>query len=225
MNVRDRNNMRILGADTEDVPTLVLAHGFGCDQTMWRLVAAPLSERYRVVLFDHVGSGGSDPSAWDAGRYSKLDGYALDIVDDLGTGGVVFVGHSVAAMMGVVAAGLRPGVFAQLGLVAPSPRYIDDGDYRGGFSRADIDDLLESLDSNYLGRPTGRNSPMNSPRVSVAPIRPARGCSRAPRSCPTIARTSPGSRCPPWFWNAHRTRSRPPGSARTSRTGYPTAGW
>ncbi|ULE34951.1 alpha/beta fold hydrolase [Mycobacterium sp. IDR2000157661] len=154
MNVRERNNVRVLGAEGDGVPTLMLAHGFGCDQNMWRLVAAPLSRRYRIVLFDHAGSGRSDPSAWDADRYATLDSYArdvLDIVDELELRDVVFVGHSVAAMMGVLAACARPEAFAKLVLVAPSPRYIDDGDYRGGFSRADIDDLLESLDSNYLG--------------------------------------------------------------------------
>jgi sigma-B regulation protein RsbQ len=152
MNVRIRNNVRILGAD--DAPTLLLAHGFGCDQNMWRQVATPLSDRFRIVLFDHVGSGQADPSAWDPQRYSALESYAediLELVDGLGLRDVVFVGHSVAAMMGVLATCARPAAFAKLVLVAPSPRYIDDGEYRGGFSHADIDDLLESLDNNYLG--------------------------------------------------------------------------
>jgi sigma-B regulation protein RsbQ len=152
MDVRARNNVHILGVDR--APTVMLAHGFGCDQEMWRRVTAPLSERFRIVLFDHVGSGRADPSAWDAARYASLDAYAsdiLDIVDGLQLRDAVFVGHSVAAMMGVLAAGARPGAFAKLVLVTPSPCYIDDGDYRGGFTRADIDDLLDSLESNYLG--------------------------------------------------------------------------
>ena len=152
MDVRVRNNVHILGVD--GAPTVMLAHGFGCDQEMWRRVTAPLSERFRIVLFDHVGSGGADPSAWDPDRYASLDAYAsdiLDIVDGLELQDAVFVGHSVAAMMGVLAAGARPGAFAKLVLVTPSPCYIDDGDYRGGFTRADIDDLLDSLESNYLG--------------------------------------------------------------------------
>jgi sigma-B regulation protein RsbQ len=152
MDVRARNNVHILGVDR--APTVMLAHGFGCDQEMWRRVTAPLSERFRIVLFDHVGSGGADPSAWDADRYASLDAYAsdiLDIVDGLELRDAVFVGHSVAAMMGVLAAGARPSAFAKLVLVTPSPCYIDDGDYRGGFSRGDIDDLLDSLESNYLG--------------------------------------------------------------------------
>ena len=108
MDVRVRNNVHILGVD--GAPTVMLAHGFGCDQEMWRRVTAPLSERFRIVLFDHVGSGGADPSAWDPDRYASLDGYAsdiLDIVDGLELRDAVFVGHSVAAMMGVLAAGAR----------------------------------------------------------------------------------------------------------------------
>lgn len=152
MDVRDRNHVHMLGV--EGGPTVMLAHGFGCDQNMWRHVAAPLSERFRVVLFDHVGSGSSDPSAWDPQRYAALGGYAediLQIVDGLGLRDTVFVGHSVAAMMGVLASTNRPDAFAKLVLVAPSPRYIDDVGYRGGFSSADIDELLDSLESNYLG--------------------------------------------------------------------------
>lgn len=152
MDVRVRNNVHFLGP--EEAPTLMLAHGFGCDQEMWRRVTAPLSRHFRVVLFDHVGSGGADPSAWDPQRYASLDGYATDIlelVDQLQLRDPVFVGHSVAAMMGVLAAAERPDAFAKLVLVTPSPCYIDDADYRGGFTRADIDDLLDSLDSNYLG--------------------------------------------------------------------------
>jgi sigma-B regulation protein RsbQ len=178
MNVRIRHHVRILGVDADsdadshanDVPTLVLAHGFGCDQNMWRLVWGLLEDRYRIVVFDHVGSGKADPSAWDPHRYARLDSYAddiLDIVDGLNLRGAVFVGHSVAAMMGVLAAGARPDAFAKLVLVTPSPRYIDDGDYRGGFSRADIDDLLESLDSNYLGW-----SRAIAPTIMGAPDRP-----------------------------------------------------
>ncbi|MCG5432022.1 alpha/beta hydrolase [Mycobacterium sp. MYCO198283] len=152
MDVRARNNVRIVGDAHR--PTLLLAHGFGCDQNLWRLMVPALSDRFRLVLFDHVGAGASDPAAWDADRYASLQGFAediLDIVHALELTDVVFVGHSVAAMMGVLAANAEPDRFAKLVLLAPSPRYVDDGDYRGGFSRADIDELLESLDSNYLG--------------------------------------------------------------------------
>lgn len=152
MDVRSRNNVRIVGPD--DGPTVVLAHGFGCDQNLWRLVTARLVPEFRVVLFDHVGSGASDPAAWDAARYSSLQGYAddvLELVRELDLDDVVFVGHSVAAMMGVLAVGADPSRFAKLVLLTPSPCYVDDADYRGGFSRADIDELLDSLESNYLG--------------------------------------------------------------------------
>ncbi|MFD1146359.1 alpha/beta fold hydrolase [Saccharothrix hoggarensis] len=152
MDVRSRNNVVVTGE--ADGPVVVLAHGFGCDQNMWRLVVPTLAEKCRVVLFDHVGAGGSDLSAWNAQRYSTLDGYASDVLDlcrELDLRDVVFVGHSVAAMIGVLAAAAEPSRFGKLVLVTPSPRYIDDGDYRGGFSAADIEELLDSLDSNYLG--------------------------------------------------------------------------
>jgi sigma-B regulation protein RsbQ len=133
---------------------MVFAHGFGCDQHMWRFVAPAFEDTHKVVLFDHVGAGRSDLSAYDPDRYASLDGYALDvleIVHDLQLRDVIFVGHSVSAMIGVLAANREPELFDRLVLVGPSPRYIDEGTYRGGFSRADIEEMLDSLDSNYLG--------------------------------------------------------------------------
>jgi sigma-B regulation protein RsbQ len=133
---------------------MLFAHGFGCDQQMWRLVAPAFEEDHRIVLFDHVGAGGSDKSAYDRQRYGSLDGYAedvLEICEELGLTRVIFVGHSVSAVIGVLAAIREPDRFEKLILVGPSPRYLDDGGYSGGFSRADIDELLESLESNYLG--------------------------------------------------------------------------
>lgn len=135
-------------------PVVVLAHGFGCDQNLWRLVVPELEKHFRVVLFDHVGAGGSDVSAWSPERYSTLDGYVQDVIElcqELGLGPVTFVGHSVSSMIGVLAVVQEPGLFDKLVLLTPSPSYIDDGDYRGGFSEQDIDELLDSLDSNYLG--------------------------------------------------------------------------
>lgn len=156
MEVFARNNVTVLG---DEGPTLVLSHGFGCDQNMWRPLVERLRTRYRLVLFDHVGCGGADPLAWDAAKYSSLQGFADDVVDlmdaleadVLDAPGVTFVGHSVSAMIGVLAANAKPASFDALVLVTPSPRYVDDDDYRGGFSSADIDELLESLHSNYLG--------------------------------------------------------------------------
>lgn len=151
-NVRARNNVVVTGR--VDGPVVMLAHGFGCDQNMWRHLTPTLGDTYRVVLFDHVGSGRADPSAWDPDRYSTLSGYADDVLQichDLDLEKIIFVGHSVSSMIGVLAANREPERFAGLVLVTPSPRYIDDAEYRGGFTAADIDELLESLDSNYLG--------------------------------------------------------------------------
>jgi sigma-B regulation protein RsbQ len=133
---------------------MLFAHGFGCDQNMWRFVAPAFEDRYRVILFDHVGAGGSDLQAYDRAKYSSLAGYAEDILEicrELELHDVVFVGHSVRAMMGVLAAVEEPARFDRLVLVGPSPRYLDDEAYVGGFSREDIDGLLDSLESNYLG--------------------------------------------------------------------------
>jgi sigma-B regulation protein RsbQ len=152
MDVQIRNNVVVMGP--ENGPTVLLAHGFGCDQNLWRLVAPALAERFRVVLFDYVGSGGSDVSAWQEARYANLSGYADDVLEicrEMDLHDVVFVGHSVSSMVGVVAANREPSRFSKLVLLVPSPCYVDDADYRGGFSRADIDELLESLESNYLG--------------------------------------------------------------------------
>jgi sigma-B regulation protein RsbQ len=152
VDLRVRNNVRIAGA--EHGPVIMLAHGFGCDQNLWRLVEARLASSFQLILFDHVGCGASDPSAWNPERYESLQGYAddiLGIVDELDVQDVTFVGHSVAAMMGVLAVSKDPSRFARLVLLTPSPCYIDHDDYRGGFSRGDIDELLDSLESNYLG--------------------------------------------------------------------------
>jgi sigma-B regulation protein RsbQ len=137
-----------------DGQPMLFAHGFGCDQNMWRLVAPRFEDRFRVVLFDHVGAGRSDLSAYDTERYASLDAYAddvLEICQELDLQDVVFVGHSVSSMIGLLAAAREPSRFAKLVMVGPSPRYIDDEGYVGGFSREDIDDMLGSLESNYLG--------------------------------------------------------------------------
>jgi sigma-B regulation protein RsbQ len=152
VDVYARNNIQIVGA--ADGPLIVLAHGFGCDQQLWHRVVDRLKTDFRLLLLDHVGCGASDPASWDAQKYSSLTGYAadvLDIVRELDFRNVVFVGHSVAAMIGALAVIAEPGRFAKLVMLTPSPRYIDDGDYRGGFLQPDIDELLESLELNYLG--------------------------------------------------------------------------
>ncbi|MFE1585044.1 alpha/beta fold hydrolase [Streptomyces sp. NPDC058737] len=152
MDVKRRNNVTVTGNPLGR--TVVLAHGFGCDQNMWRHTLPALVDDYRVVLFDYVGSGRSDLSAFSEHRYASLDGYATDVVEicaALDLRDAVFVGHSVSAMIGVLAAGRVPSRIGALVMVAPSPCYIDDDGYRGGFSAEDIDELLTSLESNYLG--------------------------------------------------------------------------
>ncbi len=132
----------------------MFAHGFGCDQTMWRLVAPAFEQRYRVVLFDHIGCGNSDPTGYDPAAYARLDRYAEDVAaicQDLELSNVTFVGHSVSAMIGVLAHIAHPDLITALVLIGPSSRYVDEGDYTGGFSRADIDELLELMDANRLG--------------------------------------------------------------------------
>jgi sigma-B regulation protein RsbQ len=182
-----RNNVVLCGR--EDGPVVMLAHGFGCDQNLWRRVVPGLERDFRVVLFDHVGAGHSDLSAWDPERYATLDGYADDVLricGELDLRQVVLVGHSVSAMIGVLAVTREPERFAGLVLLCPSPRYIDDAGYRGGFSQADIDELLDSLDSNYLGW-----SAAMAPVIMGNPERPELGEELANSFCrtdPQIAR-------------------------------------
>lgn len=154
MDVVARLNATVAGPD--DAPPMVFAHGFGCDQNMWRYVAPHFADEFRVVLFDYVGCGGSNDAAWEPERYSTLEGYAtdvLDLVDELDLRDVVFVGHSVSSMIGAIAVAREPERFSRLVMVGPSPRYIDDptAGYVGGFGEADIAELLDSLSSNYLG--------------------------------------------------------------------------
>jgi len=147
-----RNNVVTHGPADEQ--PIVFAHGFGCDQNMWRFVWPAFAEDHHVVLFDHVGAGESDLAAYDFDRYASLQAYADDVLEichELDLHEVIFVGHSVAAMIGALAAAAEPDRFARLVLIGPSPRYIDDGDYVGGFSAQDIDGLLESMESNHLG--------------------------------------------------------------------------
>ncbi|MGW0545316.1 alpha/beta fold hydrolase [Streptomyces griseoincarnatus] len=193
MDIRRRNNVTVTGR--ADGQVLLLAHGFGCDQNMWRLVLPTLAESYRVVLFDYVGSGRGDASAWDERRYSSLEGYAADVLEvceELDLWDVTFVGHSVSAMVGVLAAAKAPQRFARLVMVAPSPCYIDDDGYRGGFSADDIDELLESLESNYLGW-SAAMAPVimgNSDRPELGEELTASFCATDPDMARVFARTT-----------------------------------
>jgi sigma-B regulation protein RsbQ len=152
---------------------MVFAHGFGCDQTMWRFLAPVFAERFRTITFDLVGSGGSDLSAYDRSKYGSLHGYAddlIEILDECASGPVVFVGHSVSTMIGMLATIKAPERFAAQVMVGPSPCYINDGDYVGGFSREDIEELLETLETNYLGW-----SSSMAPAIMGVPERPELG--------------------------------------------------
>ncbi len=166
-----RNNVKVGGQ--ADAPPMVFAHGFGCDQSMWRFVEPVFRDGYRTVLFDYVGAGESDLSAYDSDRYGTLQGYADDVLEicrELGLERVTFVGHSVSSMIGVLAALKEPGRFDRLVLIGPSPRFINDGDYCGGFNREDVEELLRSLDSNYLGW-----SSAMAPVIMANPDRPELG--------------------------------------------------
>jgi sigma-B regulation protein RsbQ len=151
MQVLKRNNVKVFGKGKRP---MLFAHGFGCDQNMWRFVYPAFENDYSIVLFDHVGAGGSDLSAYDVNKYDSLEGYAddiLEIIQELDLKDIIFVGHSVSSIIGIMAAANEPERFSHLILVGPSPSYINDGDYTGGFTRQQIDELLESLDNNHLG--------------------------------------------------------------------------
>ncbi|KZE92335.1 MULTISPECIES: alpha/beta fold hydrolase [unclassified Agromyces] len=188
-----RNNVTVTG-DPAGRP-IVFAHGFGCSQEVWHAVAPRFESDHRVVLFDAVGSGASDLGAYDPARYDSLHGYAddlLEILDALDLHDAVFVGHSVAAMVGVLASNVDPSRFGALVLVGPSPRYLDDDDYTGGFSHADIEGLLDALDANYLGW-----SETMAPLIMGNPARPELGsdltesfCSVDPRIASQFARVT-----------------------------------
>ncbi|BBB97150.1 MULTISPECIES: alpha/beta fold hydrolase [Bradyrhizobium] len=187
-----RNNVRVRGAGHR---TMIFAHGFGCDQNMWRFVAPAFEKDFMTVVFDHVGAGGSDLSAYDSAKYSTLSGYAKDVVEigtELGLKDSAFVGHSVSSMIGVLAARQAPGMFGKLVLIGPSPRYIDDDGYVGGFSAQQIEELLRFLDSNHMGW-----SMQMAPMIMGNPDRPELGqeltnnfCSTDPEIAKAFARVT-----------------------------------
>jgi sigma-B regulation protein RsbQ len=175
-----RNNVKVIGSGER---ALVLAHGFGCDQNMWRFIVPAFASDFKVVTFDQVGAGGSDLSAYSKEKYSSLQGYAddlLEICHELALENIVYVGHSVSAMIGVLAAAVYPQVFSKLVLVGPSPRYINDGDYVGGFTASQIEELLEFMDSNHMGW-----SVAMAPSIMGNPDRPELGEELANSFCRT----------------------------------------
>jgi sigma-B regulation protein RsbQ len=179
MSVATRNNVHVNGTG----PTMVFAHGFGCDQNMWRLLAPRYAKRFRTVMFDQVGSGQSDLKAYDTKKYDSLHGYAadvLEIVKEFAEGPVLFVGHSVGAMIGMLAGLKAPELFAGHLMVGPSPCYVNEGDYVGGFTREDIDGLLQMLESNYLGWSSNM-----APAIMGAPGQPELGVELTDSFCRT----------------------------------------
>jgi sigma-B regulation protein RsbQ len=150
--ILERNNVKVVGNGSRP---MMFAHGFGCDQNMWRYMTPAFEDDFRIILFDYVGSGRSDLRAYSASRYSSLQGYAQDVLDicaALDLSDVIFVGHSVSSVIGILASIQEPGRFERLILIGPSPCYINDPpDYHGGFDRADIEGLLDTMDHNYLG--------------------------------------------------------------------------
>ena len=152
MTAIERHNVRISGIPNGQ--PMVFAHGFGCDQNMWRFVAPAFEDRFRVIAFDYIGHGGAPCSRDELDRYGTLDAYADDLLAicrELELRDVILVGHSVSSMIGVLAANREPERFSKMVLVGPSPRYMNDDGYVGGFEESDIEGLIESLESNYLG--------------------------------------------------------------------------
>lgn len=189
MDVVAKYNVTITGP--VDGQPLVFAHGFGCDQQMWRYVAPAFADRFRVVCFDHVGAGGSDPGAYDPERHASLDGYAQDLLEilrELDLRDVVLVAHSVSASIGVLAEVAEPERFAKLVLVSPSPRFTDDEQdaYLGGFSVAEILELLERLDADQVAWAAA-----TAPAIMGNPERPELGAELVDSFCrmdPDVAR-------------------------------------
>ncbi len=146
-----RNNVILKGQGHQ---IMLFAHGFGCDQNMWRFVTPAFEEEYKVVLFDYVGCGKSDTVAYHADRYASLHGYAQDVLEicaALEAEEIIFVGHSVSAMIGLLAAVENPDIFSCMIFIGPSARYLNDVDYMGGFSREDLEGLLEVMENNFIG--------------------------------------------------------------------------
>ncbi|MGA8846746.1 MAG: alpha/beta hydrolase [Nocardioides sp.] len=187
MNAVSRHHVSVSGRP--DGPPIVFVHGFGCDQHMWRNVTPAFADEYRIVMMDLMGAGGSDVSSFDPQRYSSLEGYAADITEvvrELDLRDAVLVGHSVSAMLVALTQQAEPERVAALVMVAPSPRYIDEPGYTGGFGEEDVDELLESLGSNYLGW-----SAAMAPAIMGNPERPALGEELTESFCrmdPAIAR-------------------------------------
>jgi sigma-B regulation protein RsbQ len=176
----ERNNVHVRGSGGR---AMIFAHGFGCDQNMWRFVEPAFESEFRTVLFDHVGAGGSDLTAYNNSKYSTLTGYAEDVIEigrEFDFKDAVFVGHSVSCMIGVLAAQKAPGMFGKLVMIGPSARYTNDNDYVGGFSEKQIEELLQFLEANHMGW-----SAQMAPAIMGNPDRPEPGAELTNSFCRT----------------------------------------
>lgn len=192
MDILKRNNVTVFGKGSQ---FLIFSNGFGCDQNVWRYVTPHFEKDYKIVLFDHVGTGKSDIDAYSPDRYNDLNAYARDVVEiceELQLKDTIFVGHSVSSMIGVLAYNQAPHFFKSLVLIGPSPRYVNEGDYTGGFEKEDIDELLEMLSSNYMGW-----SSAMAPVIMGNPDRPELGenltvsfCQMAPKIAQNFAKVT-----------------------------------
>ncbi len=178
--ITERNNVRVFGKGTQP---MLFAHGFGCDQNMWRFITPAFENDYKIVLFDYVGAGKSAISAYNSERYASLHGYAADIeeiCEELNLKNVILVAHSVSAMIALLAALQQPAYFSKIIMIGPSPCYINDGDYTGGFERKDIEGLLETMEKNYIGWAN-----FMAPQIMGNSDRPALGDELAESFCST----------------------------------------
>lgn len=190
--ILERNNVKISGKGTQP---MMFAHGFGCDQHSWQFITDAFENDYKIILFDYVGAGKSDLSAFDPQKYSKLEGYAedvLDICEALNLHNAIFVGHSVSSMIGILAANKNPEYFDKLILIGPSPRYLNDEGYCGGFERSDLENLFEFMDSNYLGWSSAMAPAImgNASRPELGEFLTTSFCTTDPEIARSFARTT-----------------------------------
>lgn len=173
LTIKERNNVKVFGHGEK---VMLFAHGFGCEQGMWQYITPAFEEEYRLIMFDYVGSGGADSSTYDPVKYSQLEGYAqdvLEIIEELELESIIFVGHSISSMIGLIASLEKPESFEQLIMIGPSPCYLNLADgYQGGFEESDIHDLLEMMEMNFSGwasymAPMGLEQPREAPQVQA----------------------------------------------------------
>jgi sigma-B regulation protein RsbQ len=146
-----KNHVRLVG-NQDASTTLVFVHGFGTEQSVWQPVADHFAADCRIVLLDNVGAGRSDPEAFVQHRYLSLQRYAEDLLDicaALKLQDAILVGHSVGAMIGVLAALKQPDYFSRMVLIGASPRYLDDDGYPGGLTKHDLAGIYSTVANQF----------------------------------------------------------------------------